>query len=170
VDVWNNATTPNDWNTALLGPFIKKGSKLECSNYGGTSLLNVTYNILTIILVGYIEPYAEQFPLDDYQCGSRKRNRCTTDHVSTLPTILEKFSEHDTHLYQLYVDFKQAFDSFNRTYILDVKAEFGIPNKVINLTKMTLSNTLKRLKFKTTSPITLPHTVGSDKGTPYQPC
>jgi len=48
---------------------------------------------------------------------------------------------------QLYADFKEAFDSISRVYIFKAMAEFGIPNKLINLTKMTLSDTLNEVKI-----------------------
>lgn len=44
--------------------------------------------------------------------------------------------EFNLPLHQLYIDFKQAFDTINRNYIFDAMAEFGIPRKLIALTKM----------------------------------
>jgi hypothetical protein len=48
---------------------------------------------------------------------------------------------------QLYVDFKEAFDSISRVYIFRAMAEFGIPNKLNSLTKMTVSDTLNKVKI-----------------------
>jgi hypothetical protein len=61
---------------------------------------------------------------------------------------MEKFYKHNTQLHQLYVDFQQAFDSISRPYIFEAMKEFGIPTKIINLTKMTLSDTLNKIKIQ----------------------
>jgi hypothetical protein len=51
---------PQEWGTAIICPIYKQGDKLECLNYSGISLLNVTYKIYTNILTRYIEPYVEE--------------------------------------------------------------------------------------------------------------
>jgi sorting nexin-29 len=62
---------PLDWGTAVICPIYKQGDKLECRNYRGISLLNVTYKIFTNLLTRYTEPYVEEIT-GDYQCGFRK--------------------------------------------------------------------------------------------------
>jgi sorting nexin-29 len=70
---------PQECGTAIICPIYKQGDKLECHNYRGISLLNVTYKIFTNLLTRYIEPYVEEI-LGDYQCGFRK-GRSTTDQI-----------------------------------------------------------------------------------------
>jgi sorting nexin-29 len=147
LEIWNKEITSADWKTAVICPIRKKDSKLECNNnYQGVSLLNVTYKIFTNVLTKYIESYTEEF-IGEYQCGFRK-GRSTTDHIFSLRQIIEKFYEHITQLHQLYVDFKQAFVSISRPYIFEAMKEFGIPTKLINLTKITLSATLNKIKIQ----------------------
>jgi sorting nexin-29 len=59
--IWNKEVMPADWKTAVICPIHKKGNKLECNNYRGISLLNVTYKIFTNILTKHIETYTEEF-------------------------------------------------------------------------------------------------------------
>jgi len=61
---------------------------------------------------------------------------------------MEKCIEFNTTIHQLFVDFKQAFDSINRFKVLECMAEFGIPDKLIRLVKMTLSDTLCKVKIQ----------------------
>lgn len=40
----------NEWRTELIIPVPKKGAMMNCSNYPGITLFNVTYNTLTTII------------------------------------------------------------------------------------------------------------------------
>ena len=101
--------------------------------------------LFTSIIAKYLEVYSEKI-LGDYQCGFRKA-RSTTDHLFQLRQILEKTYEYDVVLHQLFIDFKQAYDSINRNQLLNVMEEFGIPSKLINLTKITLQKTNNQVQF-----------------------
>jgi hypothetical protein len=79
LTIWETEQMPQEWRTAIICPIYQQGDKLECRNYCGISLLNVTYKIFTNLLTKYIEPYVEEI-LGDYQCGFRK-GRSTTDHI-----------------------------------------------------------------------------------------
>jgi sorting nexin-29 len=95
---------PQEWSTSIICPIYKQGDKLECHNYRGISLLNVTYKIFTTLVTRSIEPYAEGI-IGDYQCGFRI-GRSTTDQIFCLRIILEKTCEHRVDIHQLYIDFK----------------------------------------------------------------
>ena len=84
--IWKTEQMPQEWNTAIICPIYKKGDKLECRNYRGISLLNVTYKIFTNLLARYIEPYVEEL-LGDYQCGFQK-GRSSMDQIFCLRMIL----------------------------------------------------------------------------------
>jgi hypothetical protein len=45
------------------------------------------------------------------------------------------------NIHQLYIDFRQAFNSSNRQFIYEAMAELGIPSQLISLTKMNLEMT-----------------------------
>jgi sorting nexin-29 len=95
---------PQEWSTVIICPIYKQSVKLECHNYRGISLLNVSYKIFTTLLTRWIEPYAEGI-IGDYQCGFRK-GRSTTDQIFCLRMILEKACERRVDIRQLYIDFK----------------------------------------------------------------
>jgi sorting nexin-29 len=86
-----------------------------------------------------LEPYAEGI-IGDYQCGFRK-GRSTTDQIFCLRMILEKTCENRGDIHQLFIDFKQASDTIDRTELEEIMKEFGIPMKLVRLVKMTLTNT-----------------------------
>jgi uncharacterized protein YbcI len=100
---------PKEWSVAVICPIHTKNEKTICSNYRGISLLSVIYTVLSKILAKRLNPYAEEI-LGDYQCGFR-RDRSTTDQIFALKNILEKCYEYNSTLHQLFIDFKQAYDS-----------------------------------------------------------
>jgi sorting nexin-29 len=67
---------------------------------------------LSNILLSRLIPYAEEI-MGDYQLGFR-RNRSTTDHILCIRQILEKKWEHNEAVYQLFIDFKKAYNSVRR--------------------------------------------------------
>ena len=49
-------------------------------------------------------------------------------------------------LYQLFVDFKKAYDSVRREVLYKILIEFGIPRKLVRLIKMSLTETYSRVR------------------------
>jgi hypothetical protein len=43
--VWTSETLPRHWTERVLCPVYKRGGKLDCKNYRGICLLNVTYKV-----------------------------------------------------------------------------------------------------------------------------
>ena len=49
--------------------------------------------------------------------------------------ILEKKWEYNEEVHQLFTDFKKAYDSVRREVLYNILIEFGIPMKLVRLTK-----------------------------------
>jgi hypothetical protein len=47
------------------------------------------------------------------------------------------------NVYQIYVDFKQAYDSIQQQKLYRIMHEFNIPNKVMRLVTATMRNSQK---------------------------
>ena len=103
-----------------------------------------TYKILSNILLSRLIPYAEEI-IGDHQCGFR-RNRSTTNHILCIRQILEKKWERNEAVYQLFIEFKKAYDSLRREALYKILIEFGIPKKLIRLIKMCLTETYSRVR------------------------
>ena len=135
---------PSEWNKSIICPIYKKGEKSECSNYRGISLLNTAYKILATVINNRLTTYAEDL-LSQEQNGFR-RNRSTTDNIFIMRQILEKCYEYNIEMHVLFIDFKQAFDSVDRQKTIQILQELRIPNKLVQLIKMTLQNKKQVLK------------------------
>jgi len=128
-------------------PIYKKGDVTDCNNYRGISLLPTTYKILSNILLSRLIPYAEEVN-GDHQFGFR-RNRSTTDHIFCIRQILEKKWEYYEAVHQLFIDFKNAYDSVSREVSYNILIEFGVPQKLVRLIKMCLTETYSRVRVGT---------------------
>jgi hypothetical protein len=71
-----------------------------------------------------------------YQCGYRV-NRSTIDHIFTIRQTQEK--AYNIHVHNLFIDFKQAFDSVSRGRMLNDLLILGIPMKLVQLISVTVA-------------------------------
>jgi hypothetical protein len=143
--IWNVEELPEEWKVSILCPIYKKGDKLECGNHRGIALLNIAYKIFANILYKRLLPYTEE-NVGEYQCS--RVGRSTSDQLFNIRQILEKCKEYNVEIHQLFVDFKAAYDSVIRKKLWRVMEEFGFPNKLISLTKLTLNGAKSRVRIR----------------------
>jgi len=70
----------------------------------------------------------------------------TIDHIFCIPQKLEKKWEYSEPVHQLFIDFKQAYDSVRREVLYKILAEFCIPRKLVRLIKMSLTETYRSVR------------------------
>jgi sorting nexin-29 len=135
---------PDEWKESITVPIYTKGNKTDCNNYRDISLLSTTFKVLSNILLSRLIPYAEEV-IGNHQCGFR-RKKSTADHIFCICQILEKKWEYNEAVYQLFIDFKKAYDSVRREVLYNILMEFGVPNKVVRLVKMCSTETYSRVQ------------------------
>jgi hypothetical protein len=104
-------------------------------------LLATSHKILSNILLARLTPYADEI-IGDHQCGSG-HSRSKTDQIFYIQQILEKKWEYNGTVHQLFIDFKEAYDSVRREVLRNILVEFAIPRKLIGLIKMFLNDTYR---------------------------
>ncbi|KAL0271345.1 UNVERIFIED_CONTAM: hypothetical protein PYX00_008462 [Menopon gallinae] len=144
--IWKTEKIPERWNKAVIGPIFKKGDKTKTTNYRGISLLDVGYKILTTILHTRIQPYAEEI-ISENQCGFRK-GKSKINHIFTVKQILEKNWEYNKTSHLILVDFKQAYDSVDRSRLWPTLVQLGIPIKYVRLIQMCYQDTQCKVRFQ----------------------
>jgi hypothetical protein len=134
---WTNETLPRGWTEGVLCPVYKKGDKLDCTNYRGICLLNVTYKVFGKILYDRLLPHANA-AVQHYQAGFQS-GKSTADQLFALRHILEKCNEFNITTHHLFIDFKAAYDTIIRNEVY-VGIELNFPTKLICFTKATLTS------------------------------
>jgi hypothetical protein len=115
----------------------KKGNILDCKNYRGICLLNVTYKVFAKILYDHLLPHAN-VAVQHYQAGFQS-GKSTADQLFALRQILEKCNEFNITTHHLFIDFKAAYDTTIRNEVYVGMSELSFPTKSIRLTKATLT-------------------------------
>lgn len=144
LKVWKEERMPEEWRTSVICPIYKKGDKLVCENYRGISLISTAYKVFTNILRDKLEENAENI-IGEYQAGFRP-GRSTMDHLFTVRQTYEKFWEFNIDVYQLFIDFKQAYDSIDRGKLLAAMLDFEIHPKLVRLVGCTMQGTRCQVK------------------------
>jgi hypothetical protein len=62
-------------------------------------------------------------------------------------TNFEKCYEYNIELHNIFVDYSQAFDSVNRNKIIDCLTKYDVPQKLIRLIGLTITNTKAKVKI-----------------------
>jgi len=107
---------------------------MSWDNYRGILLLNTVYTVFSKILLGQLEPLAEKC-IGSYQCGFRKC-KSTIEQLTTIEQLIEKKYEYRQNIWQVFVDFKKGHDSIHQDSLYNIMYEFGLPKKLISLTKI----------------------------------
>ena len=145
VKVWETNTIPCDWRTGVILPLYKgKGSKSDCGNHRGITLLSVPGKAFAHMLLERIKPlFLEK--RRPQQTGFTP-GRSTVDRILALSLISQTRREFRQPLYATYVDLKAAFDSVYRPALWQLLTVLGVPEKIIRLVSALYSGTTSRVR------------------------
>ena len=138
LEIWDQERMLEEWEIGTICPVFKKGDRRECSNYRGINLLNITYKMFTCLIYNMLVKYSG-LTLDEYQAVFRP-SRSETDHIQVVGQILGKCYVFGIELHNIFIDFKQAFDTVNRPKMYENLKMLKLPTKLIRLVKTTLTN------------------------------
>jgi len=123
---------PPEWaNSVMITLFKGKGSRDDCNNYRGISLLDVAGKILAGVVNQRIQRLVEHV-MPDYQMGFRS-DRSTQRAIFALRQLAEKCRIAERPLFAVYVDLVKAFDSVPRPLLWDALTRRGCPPKLLTV-------------------------------------
>jgi hypothetical protein len=115
--------------------YKNKGSKSDCGNYRGISLLSIAGKILARILLNRLINSVSEHNLPEAQCGFRP-GRSTTDMVFAVHQVQEKCIEQQMDLYAVFIDLTKAFDTVNISALWTILMKLGCPRKFTTLIRL----------------------------------
>ncbi|KAJ4426446.1 hypothetical protein ANN_27260 [Periplaneta americana] len=83
----------------------------------------------------------------EFECSGPQLEGPEFEYSELSLKIMEKKWEYKGTVHQLFIYFKKAYDSVKREVLDDSLIEFGIPNKLVRLIKMCLSETYSRVRI-----------------------
>lgn len=136
LTIWDTEAMPAELRDATIVTLYKnKGSKSDCGNYRGISLLSIAGKILARILLNRLIANISENCLPEAQCGFRS-GRSTIDMVFAIRQIQEKCIEQRMGLYAVFIDLTKAFDTVNREALWTILSKLGCPAKFTTLIQL----------------------------------
>lgn len=130
---------PEQWSLANIIPIHKSGDPSSADNYRGISLTSIvakTYNRMMLNRIrDPIDPYLR------YNQNGFRQKRSTTSHILALRHILEEARRNNLTAVLVFLDFKKAFDSIDRTMMFRILKAYDIPPRLLNAIKAIHSGT-----------------------------
>ena len=140
TSIWEKEELPKDFRDATVVSLYKnKGSRTDCGNYRGISLLSIAGKILARILLNRMIKHISEGNLPETQCGFRP-HRSTMDMIFTVRQVQEKCLEQNMDLYVIFIDLTKAFDTVNREALWIILSKLGCPDKFVNLIRQFHDN------------------------------
>jgi hypothetical protein len=117
---------PPDWLNSALVPLFKKGDTNLPGNYRGIALMPTAAKLYNKMILNRVRALVDT-RLRDSQNGYRPHRSCP-QHILALRRIIETCQTYQNQSAVLtFIDFKKAFDSVHRSYLVDTLVDFAIP-------------------------------------------
>lgn len=131
IKLWEQETVPADWSHSVIVPIFKGGSRSECGNHRGISLISIASKLLASIVLRRLTD-ARESQIREEQAGFRRSRGCI-DHIFTLRQLLEHRHLYGRPTLVVFLDIKGAFDSVDRCALWNCLIRKGVPEKYVNI-------------------------------------
>ena len=106
--IWTTGIWPKAWTQSLIITIPKKGNLKLCNNYRTISLISHPSKVLLNVILNSLRPQAENIIAEE-QAGFRV-GRSTSEQIFNIRMLCEKYTHDQQYLYNIFIDFKKAFD------------------------------------------------------------
>ena len=130
----------------MLPLYKGKGSKTNCGDYRGISLLEAVRKVFSKVLSNRLIKWICPNAIPESQCGFRT-GRGTMDMIFSAHQLMEKCIEQRVPLYQVFVDLTKVFDTVNRSALWIILGKLGCPPQFVEMLKQLHRNMKARVNL-----------------------
>ena len=123
--LYETACYPESWAQSYIVPIHKKGALTEPGNYRGIAISSCLGKLFHGVLNKRLETFMEEAALNSAYQNGFQRDRRTSDNVFVLTTLLEVSSQKGQPVYAAFLDLKKAYDSVDRSILLQMLKAVG---------------------------------------------
>ena len=138
---WRSQSVPMDWQRALI-VLIHEGSRTQCENYRGISLLSTPGKMYASVLEKRMRTITEGKVLEEQ--GAFQRGRSCVDQLFTVRQLGEKIIEKNKRMLMVCVDVKEAYDRVDGELLWRVLRAYGVNGELIRACLRAVMNYSKK--------------------------
>ena len=152
---------------AYLTSIFKKGSRKDCENYRGISVIATMGRLYGKILQNKLEENIRG-KIGEEQAGFTAGKSCV-DHIYTLQQLIEKKTTKNREVHLTFVDLRKAYDTVPRNKLYTALNKLKIPIRLKNAIKNLYKNNTVYIKTENRIIASLKTTKGLLQGCPTSP-
>ena len=104
-------------------------------NYRGITVLSCFGKLFTSIINARINSFLENYKLLGNEQAGFRCNNSTNDHIFSLHCLVDLYLQKKKRLYCLFVDYRKAFDTIQRSLMWEKLFKIGINGNVLSVIK-----------------------------------
>ncbi|GAA57019.1 transcriptional regulator ATRX [Clonorchis sinensis] len=129
--IWEKETLSDNCGQSVIVPIFKKRARSECDNCRGVSLTPIVTRLLMLPVLLRLM-LARETLIGEQQAGFRP-GEGRVDQILAIHQVLEPHRAYKRHGVIVLLDFQGAFDSVDRSVLVDTLAHQGMSRKFVNI-------------------------------------
>ena len=138
-DAWKANKWPEQWTKSILITLYKKGNTKKCQNYRNITLISHPSKVLLKIILNRLKAHVEQ--LVSREQARFRKGRSTTEQITNLQILRQKYKEKERKLYHHFIDFKKVFDRVWQEALWVTMKSHNIDHKLVDMIMALYSDT-----------------------------